>query len=49
MPSPEMTPIHELEDRVELTTGSRADFRQGLKILTPRELRTLIGNLMDTP
>ena len=44
-----MRPIHELEDRVELATGYRADFRQGLKILTPRELRTLIGNTTDTP
>ena len=49
IPSPDMRPIHELEDRVELATGYRADFRQGLKILTPRELRTLIGNTTDTP
>ena len=49
MPSADMSPIHELEARVELVTGYRADFRQGLKLLTPRQLRKRITQSVDTP
>lgn len=49
LPSVDMSPIHELENKVELVTGYRADFRTGLEILTPRELSSLIEQAADTP
>ena len=44
LPSADTSPIHELENRVELVTGYRADFREGLKKLSPRELSDLLRN-----
>ena len=44
-----MSPIEELENKVELVTGFRADFRKGLEILTPTELSDLIRQNADTP
>ena len=49
LPSLDMSPIHELEYKVELVTGCRADFRKGLEILTPRELSELIEHAAHTP
>ncbi|HBV63395.1 MAG TPA: hypothetical protein DEF45_10280 [Rhodopirellula sp.] len=49
LPHLDMSPIHELEDKVELVTGYRADFRKGLEILTPRELSELIKQSASTP
>ncbi len=49
LPSLDMSPIHELEDKVELVTGYRANFRTGLETLTPRELSQLIKDAADTP
>ena len=44
-----MSPIHQLENKVELVTGYRADFRKGLEILTPHELSELIETALDAP
>lgn len=49
LPSVDMSPIEELENKVELVTGFRADFRKGLEILTPTELSDLIRQNADTP
>ena len=49
LPSADMSPIHQLENKVELVTGYRADFRKGLEILTPHELSELIETALDAP
>jgi len=42
LPTADMRPIQQLKDHVELISGRRADFRNGLKVLTPRELKQLL-------
>lgn len=49
LPSVDLSPIRQLENKVELVTGYRADFRTGLEILTPYELSDLIDQATTAP
>ena len=49
LPSADLSPIRQLENKVELVTGYRADFRTGLEILTPYELSDLIDQATTAP
>ncbi len=49
LPTADMRPISEIENQVELVTGFRADFREGLKSVPSRELGEMIRKANTNP